>query len=62
MDYVYLLFYVRVNLAGVVSAPELVDIFKNLVDAEKQKDYINTTLQRNGIDWEYTYVSRWEVK
>lgn len=62
MNDVYLLFYVRVNLAGAVSAPELVDIFKNLVDAEKQKDYINTTLQRNRIDWEYTYVSRWEVK
>lgn len=62
MKNVYVIFYVRVNLAGAHSTPELVAIYQTLVDAEKHKDQINTALQRNCITWEYVYITSWEVK
>lgn len=54
MNKVYAVMYVRTNLAGAKSLPQLCGLYKKLGDAAER---INMALQRQRITWEQAYIT-----
>lgn len=62
MNKVYAVMYVRTNLAGAKSMPQLCGLYKKLGDAANAAEQINMALQRQRITWEQAYITVEGVK